>query len=63
MPMFNILVVEDDFHTRKPIADVLKDERYTPVLVQDACSPKHFRTPAYWLMITDIMMPEWMVTA
>ena len=56
--MFNILVVEDDFHTRKLIADVLKDERYTPVLAQDAQEALNILERRHIdLMITDIMMP------
>ncbi len=56
--MFNILVVEDDFHTRKLIEDILLDERYTPVLAQssqealDILERQHID-----LMITDIMLP------
>jgi len=56
--MFNILVVEDDFHTRKLISDVLQDERYIPVLAQDAQKALDILEHQHIdLMITDIMMP------
>jgi len=56
--MFKILVVEDDFHTRKLIADVLQDERYIPVLAQDAQEALDILEHQHIdLMITDIMMP------
>ncbi len=56
--MFNILVVEDDFHTRKLISDVLQDERYIPVVAQDAQKALDILEHQHIdLMITDIMMP------
>ncbi len=56
--IFNILVVEDDFHTRKLIADVLLDERYIPVLAKDAYEALDILDRQHIdLMITDIMMP------
>ena len=56
--MFHILVVEDDFHTRKLIADVLLDERYVPVLAEDAQKALDVLDHQHIdLMITDIMMP------
>lgn len=56
--MFNILVVEDDFHTRKLIEDVLLDERYIPVLAEDAQKVLDILDHQHIdLMITDIMMP------
>lgn len=56
--MFNILVVEDDFNTRKLIEATLIDEKYNPLPAvngQEALEiieHKHID-----LMITDIMMP------
>lgn len=56
--MFNILVVEDDFHTRKLLGDVLLDEHYTPLLAEDACKALEILDHHHIdLMITDIMMP------
>jgi DNA-binding response OmpR family regulator len=56
--MFNILVVEDDFHTRKLLEDILLDEHYTPVLAQDAQEAQGILDHQHIdLMITDIMMP------
>lgn len=56
--MFTILVVEDDFHTRKLIGDVLLDERYMPVLAEDAQKALDILDHQHIdLMITDIMMP------
>lgn len=56
--MFNILVVEDDFHTRKLLADVLLDEHYTPVLAENAQQALEMIGSRHIdLMITDIMMP------
>lgn len=55
---FNILVVEDDFHTRKLIKDILLDERYTPVLAKDASEALNILDQQHIdLMITDIMLP------
>ncbi len=57
--MFNILVVEDDFHTRKLLGDILLDENYIPVLAQDAHEALGILDHQHIdLMITDIMMPE-----
>ena len=56
--MFNILVVEDDLHTRKLLEDVLLDERYKPVLAEDAREALDILDHRHIdLMITDIMMP------
>lgn len=56
--MLNILVVEDDFHTRKLIEDVLIDERYKPILAEDAQKALDILDRRHIdLMITDIMMP------
>ncbi|MCL2817782.1 MAG: response regulator transcription factor [Clostridiales bacterium] len=56
--MFNILVVEDDPNTRKLMGAVLLDERYTPVLAQDAQEALDILDRQHIdLMITDIMMP------
>lgn len=56
--MFNILVVEDNANTRKLMQAVLLDERYTPVLAENAQQAldilEHRQID---LMITDIMMP------
>ena len=55
---FNILLVEDDFHTRKLIEDILLDERYTPVLAKDAQEALNIMDRQHIdLMITDIMLP------
>lgn len=55
---FNILVVEDDFHTRKLIEDILLDERYTPMLAEDAQEALNIMERQHVdLMITDIMLP------
>jgi len=56
--MVNILVVEDDLSTRKLMEAVLLDERYIPLLAENAqdaliiIDHQHID-----LMITDIMMP------
>lgn len=56
--MFNILVVEDDFHARKLIEDILLDEHYTPVLAPDAREALSILDRQHIdLMITDIMLP------
>lgn len=55
---FNILLVEDDFHTRKLIEDILLDERYTPVVAKDAQEALNIMDRKHIdLMITDIMLP------
>ena len=56
--MFDILIVEDDFHTRKLIEDILIDEGYTPVSAADAQEALNIMEHQHIdLMITDIMMP------
>ena len=56
--MFNILVVEDDFNTRKLTVAVLLDERYTPFLAANAQDALEILDRQHIdLMITDIMMP------
>ncbi len=56
--MFDILIVEDDFHTRKLIEDILIDEGYTPVSAADAQEALDIMEHQHIdLMITDIMMP------
>lgn len=56
--MFNILIVEDDLHTRRLMEAVLRDAGYSPILAKDgqealdALDQHHID-----LMITDIMMP------
>ena len=56
--MFNILVVEDDFNTRKLMEAVLLDERYTPFLAANAQDALEMLDRQHIdLMITDIMMP------
>ncbi|MCK9218391.1 MAG: response regulator, partial [Firmicutes bacterium] len=56
--MFDILIVEDDFHTRKLIEDILIDEGYTPVSAADAQKALDIIEHQHIdLMITDIMMP------
>ena len=56
--MFNILVVEDDFNTRKLMEAVLIDERYTPFLAANAQDALEILDRQHIdLMITDIMMP------
>jgi len=56
--MFNILVVEDDFNTRKLMEAVLLDERYTPFLAANAQAALEILDRQHIdLMITDIMMP------
>jgi len=56
--MFNILVVEDNFNTRKLVEAALLDERYTPVLAANAQEALDILDHRHIdLMITDIMMP------
>ena len=56
--MFNILVVEDDKNLCKLMGDVLRDERYTPLLAHNAKEALDFLDHNHIdLMITDIMMP------
>ena len=56
--MFRILVVEDDANLRTLIDDVLRDERYEPMLAEDAEEALEILdTQHVDLMITDIMMP------
>jgi len=56
--MFNILVVEDDFNTRKLMEAVLLEERYIPVLAAKAQEALDILERQHIdLMITDIMMP------
>jgi DNA-binding response OmpR family regulator len=56
--MFNILVVEDDPNIRKLMEAVLLDERYIPVLAEDAQAALDIIDRQHIdLMITDIMMP------
>lgn len=56
--MFDILIVEDDFHTRKLIEDILIDEGFTPVSAADAQEALDIIEHQHIdLMITDIMMP------
>lgn len=56
--MFNILVVEDNFNTRKLMEDVLLDEKYTPLLAANGQEALEILEHQHIdLMITDIMMP------
>ena len=56
--MFRILVVEDDPNIRKLIEVALLDERYTPILAQNAQEALDIlESQNIDLMITDIMMP------
>ena len=56
--MIRILVVEDDPNTRKLMEDVLLDERYSPVMANDAQEALDIIDKQQIdLMITDIMMP------
>lgn len=56
--MFNILVVEDDFNTRKLMEAILLEERYIPVLAANAMEALDILDCQHIdLMITDIMMP------
>lgn len=56
--MINILVVEDDFNTRKLMEAVLLEERYHPVLAENAQEALEALDHQHIdLMITDIMMP------
>jgi len=56
--MIRILVVEDDPNTRKLMEDVLLDERYSPVMANDAQAALDIIDKQQIdLMITDIMMP------
>lgn len=57
--MIQILVVEDDFNTRKLMEAVLLDAQFTPVLARDGQEALEILdTQHIDLMITDIMMPE-----
>lgn len=57
--MIQILVVEDDFNTRKLMEAVLLDAQITPVLARDGQEALEILdTQHIDLMITDIMMPE-----
>jgi len=56
--MIRILIVEDDNNLRKLMADVLYDERYTPITAKDASEALEILEDQHFdLMITDIMMP------
>ena len=56
--MVNILVVEDDFNTRKLVEAVLLEERFNPVLAASAQEALDILERQHVdLMITDIMMP------
>ena len=56
--MFHILVVEDDFNTRKLMEAVLLEERYIPFLAANAQEALDLLEHQHIdLMITDIMMP------
>jgi len=56
--MIKILIVEDDHNLRKFMADVLYDERYTPITAKDAFEALEILEDQHIdLMITDIMMP------
>ena len=56
--MFRILVVEDDANLRTLIDDVLRDERYEPMLAENAEEALEILESQHVdLMITDIMMP------
>ncbi|HIT90619.1 MAG TPA: response regulator transcription factor [Candidatus Merdenecus merdavium] len=56
--MIHILVVEDDFHIRRLLQDILLDENYIPVLAEDAQKALDILDRQHIdLMITDIMMP------
>jgi len=56
--MFNILVVEDDFNTRKLIEATLIDEKYTPLLTANGQEALEVIDHTHIdLMITDVMMP------
>jgi len=56
--MFNILVAEDDFSTRKLMAAVLRENGYTPYLAEDGEAALAVLDKQHIdLMITDIMMP------
>jgi len=56
--MIKILIVEDDHNLRKFMADVLYDERYTPITAKDAFEALDILEDQHIdLMITDIMMP------
>jgi len=56
--MIRILIVEDDHNLRKFMADVLYDERYTPITAKDAFEALDILEDQHIdLMITDIMMP------
>lgn len=56
--LINILVVEDNINLCKLMGDVLRDERYTPLLARDAKEALEILDNTNIdLMITDIMMP------
>jgi len=56
--MFTILVVEDDINLGKFMADVLKDEGYTPVIAKNGNEALEVLDRQHIdMMITDIMMP------
>jgi len=57
--MFNILVVEDDFNTRKLIAKLLKNNGYNPILAEDGQDALVvLGAHQIDLAIIDIMMPK-----
>lgn len=57
--MFNILIVEDDFNTRKLIEATLLDEKYIPLLAANGQEAMVIIDHQHVdLMITDLMMPE-----
>ena len=57
--MFNILVVEDDQHTRTLISAVLKKEGFTPFLAVDGEDALQIMDKQQIdLIILDIMMPK-----
>lgn len=56
--MFQILVVEDDAHTRRFMEAVLRAEQFNPLLAQDGEEALEILDREHVdLMITDIMMP------
>lgn len=56
--MFQILVVEDDAHTRMLLNEILLDEHYQPVLAENGEKALEILGQQHIdLMITDIMMP------
>lgn len=57
--MFHILVVEDDSNTRKLLEAVLKENGYTPHLVENGEKALELLDRQHIdLIVTDIMMPE-----